>query len=208
MNARPILISGAFLAAFAVVGTSFVALTESQTRKAIIGNEKAVLLRNLNALLPPDQYDNAITEDTQLLAPSVLLGTTTETPVYRARLSGQPTAVILNSIAPDGYNGEIHMLVGIYLSGKVASVRVVKHAETPGLGDAIEIRKSNWILNFDQRSLNNPSTNNWLVNRDGGYFDAMTGATITPRAVVKAVKNTLIYFQQNKTRLFDGPTNE
>jgi electron transport complex protein RnfG len=208
MNVHPVLISGAFLAAFAIIGTSFVAFTESQTRLAIIENEKAVLLRNLNALLPPDQYDNAITEDTLLLAPSDLLGTTTETPVYRAWLSGEPTAVILNSIAPDGYNGEIHMLVGIYLNEKVASVRIVKHAETPGLGDAIEIRKSNWILSFDQRSLDNPSAENWLVNRDGGYYDAMTGATITPRAVVKAVKNTLIYFQQNKAKLFDGPTNE
>jgi Na+-translocating ferredoxin:NAD+ oxidoreductase subunit G len=208
MNVHPVLISGAFLAAFAVIGTSFVAFTESQTRITIIENEKAVLLRNLNALLPPNQYDNAITEDIQLLAPSTLLGTNTEAPVYRARLSGEPTAVILNTIAPDGYNGEIHLLVGIYLNGTVAGVRIVKHAETPGLGDAIEIRKSKWVLSFDQRSLNNPSIENWQVDRDGGYFDAMTGATITPRAVVKAVKNTLIYFKQNKSKLFDGPTNE
>ena len=111
-------------------------------------------------------------------------------------------AVIFNSIAPDGYSGRIHLLVGIYVDGSVAGVRVVKHAETPGLGDAIEVRKSPWIRGFDGKSLQNPQLEGWAVTRDGGEFDQLTGATITPRAVVNAVRDTLLYYRRNADMLF------
>ena len=137
-----------------------------------------------------------------MLKPSLLLGTESPAMAYRARKNDLPVAIIINAIAPDGYSGKIHLLIGIYYDGSIAGVRVVKHAETPGLGDAIEVRKSDWILNFDQRSLENPSITEWKVKRDGGYFDQMTGATITPRSIVKAVKNTLIYFRDHKEELF------
>ena len=202
MNKKQILISGVFLWFFAVVGTSFVAVTENTTRTKIEDNERLVLLRNLNALLPAEQLDNDIVSDTATVPASALLGTQEDTIVYRARLLGKPIAAIFNSIAPNGYSGEIHLLVGVYADGSVAGVRAVKHSETPGLGDAIETQKSDWIFSFNNRSLASPVPSNWLVKKDGGDFDQFTGATITPRAIVLAVKNTLLYYQQNSDSIF------
>ena len=202
INQRQILISGTFLWLFAVAGTALVALTEYATSDAIVENERRVLLRNLYALLPSDKLDNDIAADTLELPPSELLGTEKSGKAYRARLHGKPVAVIFDSVAPNGYNGRIHLLVGVYTDGSLAGVRVVKHAETPGLGDGIEIRKSPWIKSFDDKSLINPDANGWRVKRDGGEFDQLTGATITPRAVVAAVRNTLLYYQQNADMIF------
>lgn len=202
INRRQILLSGAFLWLFAVVGTALVALTEFSTRTAIVENERAVLLRNLYALLPSDELDNDIASDRLELPPAELLGTVDNSIAYRARLDGEPVAIIFNSIAPNGYSGSIHLLVGVYVDGSLAGVRVVKHAETPGLGDGIEIRKSDWIKGFDGRSLDNPDADGWAVRRDGGEFDQFTGATITPRAVVAAVRRTLLYYRDNADMLF------
>lgn len=196
------MLSGAFLWLFAVVGTTLVALTEYSSREAIVENERLVLLRNLYALLPRDRLDNDISTDSLQLPGSTLLGSDENSTVYRARLSGEPVAAIFRSIAPDGYSGKIHLLVGVYTDGSLAGVRVVKHAETPGLGDAIEIRKSPWINSFSGKSLSNPSSDRWRVKRDGGDFDQLTGATITPRAVVTAVRNTLLYYQENADMIF------
>lgn len=201
-NRRQILISGAFLWLFAVAGTTLVALTEYSTRVAIAENERQLLLRNLHALLPPDELDNDIASDTIELPPSTLLGTESKSLAYRARYAGEPVAVVFNSIAPNGYNGSIHLLVGAYVDGSLAGVRVVKHAETPGLGDAIELRKSDWIRIFDGKSLRNPGKSGWQVKRDGGDFDQLTGATITPRAIVAAVHDTLLYYQRNADMIF------
>lgn len=203
INRRQILLSGVFLSLFAVVGTTLVAFTEYSTSAAIAENERQVLLRNLYALLPRDQLDNDIATDTLELPASTLLGTDDVSTVYRARMLGEPVAAIFNSVAPNGYNGKIHLLVGVYIDGRLAGVRVVKHAETPGLGDAVEVRKSPWINDFAGKSLDNPSQERWLVKRDGGDFDQFTGATITPRAVVAAVRNTLLYYQQNADMIFD-----
>jgi electron transport complex protein RnfG len=152
--------------------------------------------------LPTEELDNDIVSDTTTVSASALLGTEDNTIVYRARLQGKPIAAIFNSIAPNGYSGKINLLIGVYADGSVAGVRAVKHSETPGLGDAIETQKSDWIFSFNNRSLNSPTPANWLVKKDGGDFDQFTGATITPRAVVKAVKNTLLYYQQNTDRIF------
>ena len=203
MSNRQILLSGLFLCLFAVVGTSFVAVTEYSTRQAIAENERRALLRNLHALLPAEKLDNDIVSDTRLIAASPLLGTVNKSPVYRARLRGEPVAVVFNSIAPNGYSGKIHLLVGVYFDGSIAGVRTIKHAETPGLGDAIEIQKSPWILDFDGKSLDNPARARWSVERDGGEFDQFTGATITPRAVIQAVEKTLLYYEKNADNLFD-----
>lgn len=203
MNSRQILLSGLFLWIFAVVGTAFVALTEEVTRDSIVENERRVLLRNLYALLPADKHDNDIATDTGKLAPSKLLGTEKQSTVYRARLNGEPVAAIFNSIAPNGYNGKIHLLIGIYRDGSLAGVRAIKHQETPGLGDVIELGKSDWVLGFNGKSLSNPQPDQWAVRKDGGVFEQFTGATITPRAIVEAVRNTLIYYQQNQQKVFE-----
>ncbi len=199
---KHILISGFLLWLFSVVGTTLVALTQQETVDRIADNEKRVLLRNLYALLPADRLDNDIAQDSIELAASALLGTTDISMAYRARKDQQPVAIIFNAIAPEGYSGNIHLLIGVYEDGSLAGVRAVKHAETPGLGDAIEIRKSDWVLGFDGKSLENPIPEAWLVKRDGGEFDQITGATITPRAIVKAVKKTLEYYQLNRETLF------
>jgi len=203
MSSRQIMLSGLFLFLFAVVGTSFVAVTEHNTRDAIAENQRRVILRNLHALLPAEKLDNDIVNDTIMVPAATLLGTENDSLVYRARLQGEPVAAVFNSIAPNGYSGKIHLLVGVYVSGSIAGVRVVKHSETPGLGDALEIRKSSWILNFDNKSLDNPTPTKWRVKRDGGVFDQFTGATISPRAVVQAVKNVLLYYQHNSDSIFD-----
>ncbi|MDH5355724.1 MAG: electron transport complex subunit RsxG [Gammaproteobacteria bacterium] len=203
MNSRQILLSGLFLWIFAVLGTGFVALTEDTTRNKIAENERRVLLRNLYQLLPAEELDNDMAADTLEVPASTLLGSEQPSTVYRARLSGEPVAAIFNSIAPNGYSGKIHLLVGVYVDGSLAGVRAVKHQETPGLGDGIEVRKSDWILDFNGKSLDNPGHSKWAVKRDGGVFDQLTGATITPRAIVQAVEKTLLYYDQNATVVFN-----
>jgi electron transport complex protein RnfG len=123
--------------------------------------------------------------------------------VYRARMDDKPVAALMIVTAPDGYNGDIKILIAIDVSGVILGVRVISHRETPGLGDPIEIERSDWILSFNDKSLINPRDEGWAVRRDGGEFDQFTGATITPRAVVKAVHNTLLYFEANNKVLFE-----
>ncbi len=202
MNYKQIMISGFLLWLFSVIGTTLVAFTQQSTLERIAANEKKVLLRNLYALIPSDQMDNDIALDTLQVPSSTLLGTDSNSVVYRARKQNEPIAVVFNTVAPGGYSGNIYLLIAVYENGTLAGVRAVKHSETPGLGDAIEIRKSDWILGFDGKSLINPIVDFWKVKRDGGEFDQITGATITPRAIVKAVKNTLEYYQLNREELY------
>jgi len=118
-------------------------------------------------------------------------------------MDGKAVAVMMMFTAADGYNGDIRLLAGIDVHGTVLGVRVIAHKETPGLGDPIEIERSDWILSFAQKSLNNPQPDGWNVKRDGGQFDQFTGATITPRAVVRATRRALQYFDANTQVLFD-----
>ena len=187
---------------FAMFGAALVGLTFIQTEDDILYNEKLTLLKKLNNIIPAESYDNDLLLDTIIIKPSILLGTDEETLVYRARKNKKNIAVVYSSIAPNGYNGPIHLLVGVKADGHLAGVRVVKHRETPGLGDVVSITHSNWILGFDGKSLSQPNEKGWKVKRDGGVFDQFTGATITPRAVVKAVHNALLYFDQNQDSLF------
>ena len=202
MNYKQIMISGFLLWLFSVIGTTLVAFTQQNTLELIAANEKKVLLRNLYALIPADQMDNDIALDILEVASSELLGTDLPSIVYRARKAQQPVAVVFKAVAPGGYNGNIDLLIAVYENGTVAGVRAVKHNETPGLGDSIEVRKSDWILGFDGKSLLNPIIDFWKVKRDGGAFDQITGATITPRAIVKAVKKTLQYYEINRENLY------
>ncbi len=193
---------GLLLGLFAIVATTLVALTEENTREQIRENQRQALLDGINALIPHDEYDNAILQDTLTLPATEALGTEEPTSVYRARQNGEPVAAVLTVIAPDGYSGTIRMLVGIYHSGKLAGVRVIDHKETPGLGDKIDVKKDDWILQFEGLSLGNPPASKWKVKKDGGEFDQFTGATITPRAVVAAVRQSLEYFRKHRDELF------
>lgn len=201
---KNILITAALLMIFAVLGAALVGLTFKETADDIKHNEELTLLRKLNTIIPAEAYDNDLLLDTLVVKPNALLGTDENTLAYRARKGNTDVAVIFSSIAPNGYNGPIQMLVGVYADGRIAGVRIVKHRETPGLGDAVDLAHSNWILGFDNKSLTDPDEKYWKVKRDGGIFDQFTGATITPRATVKAVYDALLYFKQNQARLFES----
>ena len=202
---RQMLISATLLGLFAVLGTGMVALTHEATADRIAANHRARLLKSLHLLVTPDMHDNDLINDMITVTDPEWLGTDKPVRVWRARRQGKPVAVIINAVAPDGYNGRIELLVATRADGTLLGVRVVSHQETPGLGDAIDANKSDWIHTFDNRSLNNPDKKGWKVKRDGGVFDQFTGATITPRAVVKAVYKTLVYFDAHREALFRRP---
>ena len=201
---KTIVITASILMLFAVIGGALVGLTFTQTEDDIKHNEELTLLKKLDNIIPAQSYDNDLLLDIITLKASPLLGTDEESLAYRARKNNKNVAVVFSSIAPNGYNGPIDLLVGIEADGTLAGVRVVKHRETPGLGDAVSSTHSDWIFGFDGKSLSNPEQKGWKVIRDGGVFDQFTGATITPRAVVKAVHNALLYFDQNQVTLFSA----
>lgn len=190
------------LGIFSILGSSMVAVTEHLTREQILANERQSMLDKLRAILPTTPIDNDLLADQVEVSQPDLLGSS-KTTLYRARHQGQPVAVVLTSVVENGYSGPIQLLIGVRADGQLSGVRVVSHKETPGLGDKIEEQKSNWIYSFTGKSLSDPAPEQWLVKRDGGVFDQFTGATITPRSVVKTVKNTLIYVQQQGRRLYD-----
>lgn len=202
MNAtKNMLMSASLLGMFAIVGTAMVAYTNEATRTQVAANQSAYTLSKLHEIIPPAALDNDLEHDTiQVRDP--LLGSDKPMTVYRARKAGKPVAAIIEAIAPDGYSGSIAMLVGIRANGQLLGVRVTEHQETPGLGDNIDIRKSNWILQFNRLSLQTPQVDNWKVKRDGGAIDQITSATISSRAVTKAVYHALEYFRAHRQDLF------
>ncbi|MBA1272146.1 electron transport complex subunit RsxG [Stutzerimonas azotifigens] len=197
---RSMLRNGLVLALFAVVTVGSVSLLRQATAERIHEAERAAQFRVLQEILPPDSHDNLLLDSTRDVQ-HPLLGYSSPLPAYVAMRQGVPTAVILQVLAPDGYSGAIHLLVGVNADGRLAGVRVVSHRETPGLGDRIETGKSDWILGFTGTSLQEPEPSRWAVKRDRGAFDQFVGATITPRAVVRAVHNALQYFDANRETL-------
>ena len=200
-----ILIAGGILGIFAIAGTSLVVFTHSATADRIAANERETLLRTLHALVPAQTIDNDIVLDTLQVSDQEHLGAATTT-VYRGRRMGDPVAAVLTTMVPNGYSGPIKMLVAVRYDGSLGGVRVLSHKETPGLGDKMEESRSDWIYGFTDKSIGDPPMEKWKVKRDGGDFDQFTGATITPRSIVEAVRKTLIYVQDNKDALYDKPT--
>ena len=200
--ARSMGVAALILTGFAVVGTGLVAVTYTGTKDIIAEAQRQALEANLNQLVPADRYDNRVTEDMITVTAPEWLGTDQPVTVYRARKDGQPVALFATPYAPDGYSGPIQLLIGVYADGALAGARVLAHKETPGLGDSIEARRSPWILAFAGKSLANPEPERWKVKKDGGAFDQFTGATITPRAVVKATRKFLEYVQTHQAQLF------
>lgn len=187
---------------FAVASTALLAWTYELTRDTIarsIENEK---LKRIAQIAPSATYDNDIMKDTVQLAADKLLGYDETVVAYLGYLNNQPSIAVLQAIAPDGYGGKINLVVAIRSDGSVSGVRVVSHRETPGLGDYIDIAKNKWITVFNDTSLENRKSGEWKVKKDGGAFDYMAGATVTPRAVVKAVHKALQYYAQHRDELF------
>jgi electron transport complex protein RnfG len=200
--ARSTLQTAINLVFFAVVGTAILASVFYMTHDAIVKSEEAEKLKLITQIVPPELFDNDVIQDTLNIPTDPLLGNEDATVAYRARLKGEPSAVVLEAIAPDGYSGKIALILAVRANGELAGVRVVSHKETPGLGDYIELPKNPWIKGFDGKSREVYKDADWKVKKDGGQFDHMAGATITPRAVVKAVNKALIYFGENRDNLF------
>lgn len=205
---RKALTAALALLVFGIISSVLLSGTFSLTHPAIAASEQAAKLARIRETLPAGSYDNDPVRDARPLAPDPLLGLRQPGRYYPAYKAGVPVAVVLEAIAPDGYAGEIRLLVGISADGRITGVRVSAHNETPGLGDYIDAAKSRWIHIFDGRSLNDPPDALWKVRKDGGRFDYMAGATITPRAVVKAVHRSLMYFNMHREALLFGSTQD
>ncbi|WP_029934268.1 electron transport complex subunit RsxG [Thiomicrospira pelophila] len=191
------------LSLFVVISVALLIAINAFTQPKIEQAEQASLIQLLNQVMPASRYDNNLLEDTKTVTEPDYLGSTEPMTIYRARLNGEPAGLVVETVAPNGYNGNIRLIVGVFADGRVAGVRVVSHRETPGLGDKIELRKDDWILSFNGKELTEDNVNRWAVKRDRGEFDQFTGATITPRAVVGAVKLTLDYVNRHQEELYD-----
>jgi electron transport complex protein RnfG len=208
MNKAPILIAGLILGSFAVGGVGLVATTHQLTDARIAENQRQAMLAKLEAIVPAERMGNdPLNDRIEVSDPDLLGGDQTE--VFRVRDEDDgPVAVILQPVVPDGYAGPIRLLVAVLRDGTLGGVRVLEHHETPGLGDKIDERKDDWIIEqFEGKSLADPVPEKWQVKRDGGVFDQFTGATITPRSIVNAVKNTLLYVEREGDRLY-APTRQ
>jgi len=185
---------------FAVVCAAVIAITQVSTKDTIAANEREFKAKALYEIIPRESIDNKLLEDT-FTVQVAQLGHKSGVTAYKARKDDAVTAVILPVVAPDGYTGNISMIVGINADGSLAGVRVLTHKETPGLGDKVETKKSDWILSFNGQKKTVEVT--WGVKKDGGQFDQFTGATITPRAVVNAVGRALDYFAAHREVLLE-----
>ncbi|CAK3927641.1 SoxR (2Fe-2S) reducing system protein RsxG [Vibrio crassostreae] len=198
--------NGLVLAIFACASTGLVAVTHYLTKDQIKQQEQAQLLSVLNQVIPHDLHDNELFSSCTLVQAEEL-GTEQAMPAYIAKLNGEPSAIAIEAIAPDGYNGAIKVIVGMKIDGTILGTRVLSHQETPGLGDKIDLRVSDWILSFAGKQVTDSNLDRWKVRKDGGDFDQFTGATITPRAVVKSVKQAVQYVKQNNQALLAQPLN-
>ena len=197
---RSMLKNALVLGAFAILTVGIVAITQLGTAKRIEAAQREAKVQALAQILPAGSYDNHLLDNIRDVN-DPLLGNKGPTAAYLATRNGEPSAVILQATAPDGYSGSISRLIGILADGRLAGVRVISHKETPGLGDKIELAKSSWINSFVGTSLQSPDESGWAVKKDGGQFDQFAGATITPRAVVKAVHKALQYFDEHRAEL-------
>ncbi len=195
--------SGFLLALIALLGTALLTGVNALTHERIVEQENLRMMQQLNTIVPAGSFNNNLLEDRIEVRDESYLRHPGPVTVYRARKDGKPVAALMIVTAPDGYNGDIRILVGIDDEGTLLGARILAHKETPGLGDPISLERSDWILGFSNKSLQNPDTAAWAVKKDGGVFDQFTGATISPRAVVKTVRDSLLFFDANKAMLFE-----
>lgn len=194
--------SALILGVLAAVCTALVAYTHLQTAERIEQNRKDFLEQSLAPALGDLYFDSDLSKSSITIeAPHQLPGNGPAT-VYRVFRESEPVAALFVVTARDGYSGPIRLLIGIEAGGEISAVRILEHQETPGLGDKIESSKSDWVEQFPGRSLGDPASELWAIKRDDGVFDQLTGASITPRAVIKAIRETLIYFAANRDAVF------
>ncbi len=205
MSGRPVMRGGITLAAIAAICTAMVALTFRLTEERIIANEQAWLERSLEPALSGLFYDSGVTESKIVVPPPHELPGSEAAIIYRVYAEDSPVAALFVVTARNGYAGPIRVLIGVDVAGTVTGVHVLEHRETPGLGDRVETAKSDWVVQFDGRSLVDPEMPGWAIKRDGGQFDQLTGASVTPRAIINAIRDTLVYFESQGEGIFAIP---
>ena len=193
------------LALFAIVCTTVIGTVHLITKDRIKSQEENKLIDTLHHIIDVNTYNNDIYQSC-IIVNNIALSASSEK-VYLAKYNEQAVAAAITTTVPDGYNGKIHLIVAMKYDGSVSGVRTIKHQETPGLGDKIEIRKNNWIDSFNGKKVLGTKDTRWGVRKDGGIFDQFTGATITPRAVIKAVHKTVLYFNSHQHELFQKTPN-
>ena len=203
MTLQSIRFNSLLLASFALITAVILAGTDSLTKDRIAEAERQAAQRALLEIIPLDRHNNDLLMDVEAIPEKFwpVLGLKKGGDIHIARNNGQPIAAIIPTLTADGYSGNISMIVGVNIDGSIAGVRVVEHKETPGLGDKVDIKKSDWILSFNTKSLRNPQSSGWDVKKNGGDFDQFTGATITPRAVIYQIAKVLDYFNKDSERL-------
>lgn len=189
------------LGAFALITTAIIAGTFLSTKEKIKYNIRQAQQQALLEIVPKARHNNDMLNSTKIISDEKLLGLREAKKLFIASLDKKAVAVIMPATARDGYTSDIDLIIGINIDGSIAGVRVLSHRETPGLGDAIDLKKSNWVLGFNNKSLSEPQEQKWTVKKDGGEFDQFTGATITPRAVTLAVKRALQFFSHNRDEI-------
>lgn len=195
-------LSASMLIGGALVLAAVLTLVAHGTSERIYRNQQAWIQQRIDALVPPGTRDNdPLVDRISVVSPDILEINQPVT-IYRARLRGEPVAAVMHTVAPDGYQGPIELLVAIAYDGSLLGVQVVRHQETPGLGDQFENRHRDWLDDFRGRSLRDPPQQRWTVRKDGGDFDAFTGATITPRAIVRATRRALEYYGSRRDQIF------
>lgn len=209
MSEKPsVMKSGATLALIAAICTALVAATYHLTVDRIAANQKALLEQSLQPALSGLFFDSGVTESKLVIAPPHDLPGSEAALIYRVYAEEEPVAALFVVTARDGFSGAIRILLGVDASGIVTGIRILEHRETPGLGDKIESSRSDWVHQFEDRALGDPVVTGWAIRSDGGDFDQLTGASVTPRAVIRAMRDTLIYFDEHRDEIFATPVNE
>ena len=199
--------TAAILFVFVILFTGLLSAAYLWTKPAIEASAAEEKMKLVDEVLPRAEYDNALLNDTLTLPPTPQLGLDEPSTLYRARLGGKPVALVFETVAPDGYAGKVRLLIALRADGAVAGVRVTQHKETPGLGDYVEVKKDRnkarpWITQFTGMSLAQVADNEWKVKKDGGRVDYYAGATVTPRAVSRAVLKAVKWATANRDQIF------
>ena len=189
------------LAVCVLVALIALLVTHQLTKERIAQTQHQWLTKNLQAVLPAGPFDNDPLMSMHTVE-AIALGSEQPINVYPIYKDQKPYASVLTVIAPDGYNGSIKLLLGLMANGTIIGTRVTAHNETPGLGDDLELKRSDWIQDFSDKSLVNTTSESWNVKKEGGSFDAFTGATITPRSVVHAIHRALTWYEHNNEQIF------
>lgn len=203
--ARRAALAAVTLAAVTLAAGVLVMLVDGLVRPTIEARERARQAEAVESLLTGVPHDNDVLADLTWARDPELLGTTRAVPVHRVRREGRPVALILDPVAPDGYAGSITLRIAVDFDGRILGTRVLQHHETPGLGGLIDDASSDWMAGFNGRSLASPTADRWKVRKEGGDFDQFTGATVTPRAVVRAIAACLRYVEQHRDELYAAP---